>query len=282
MGVISYSALMGEQPAHLTLKLDTAEPIELGDFVGAFTSIANEFERYVAEAYPGAQAAPTVYVKEVRSGCIEADIITGLAVTAATTLQHLDQILVLEDFVKRWGSRLTALITNRVSAGELESTAQLNDFLRATQSIASDPVASHRIEAAVFEDKQRKVRAAFKFTAVEARSAQQNIEDRKRLLAAPTSTPHQRVLMRYTRTDVHDAALNKKSAERVVIPDISEKDMPVMYASDLAEQEIRAQIREADENAYKRGFVVDVAVQTVGEKMVAYAVTALHSVIDLD
>ena len=58
MNAIAYSALMGEQPAHLTLKLDTDEPIELADFVGAFTSIANEFERYVSEQYPGTKADP--------------------------------------------------------------------------------------------------------------------------------------------------------------------------------------------------------------------------------
>jgi len=282
MGVMPYSALMGEQPAHLTLKLDTAEPIELGDFVGAFTSIANEFERYVADTYPGAKADPTVYVKEVRSGCIEADIVTGLAIAAATTLQHMDQIMILEDFVKRWGSRLTALITNKIPDGELQSVAQLNDFFRATESIASDPVASHRLEAAVFEDKQRKVRAAFRFTAAEARTAQQNIDDRKRQLAKPDVDPARRVLMVYTRTDVHDAAINKKSGERAIIRDISPKDHAVMYASEMVEQEVRALIREADENVYKKGFVVDVVAQMTGERVLAYAVTAVHSVIDLE
>ena len=92
MSANRYSQLMGEQSAHLTLKLDTAEPIELGDFVGAFTSLANEFERFVAQEYPGAKADPRVYVREVRSGCIEADMITGLAIVTAAAIQHMDQI----------------------------------------------------------------------------------------------------------------------------------------------------------------------------------------------
>lgn len=281
MSAVSYSQLMGEQSAHLTLKLDTAEPVELGDFVGAFTSLANEFERYVAETYPGAKADPRIFIREVRSGCIEADMITGLYVAAAWAVAHMDQILILEDFVKRWGGRMTALISNKIPANELNTTAQLNDYYRAAESIASDPLASHKLAATVFEKDGPKVRVAFQFSAVEARTAQQNIEDRKRLLALPSAAPRQRVLMRYTRTDVHDATVNKRSGERVLISEISEKEMPVMYASEIAEQEIREYIREADENAYKRGFVVDVMVQMAGETMTAYAVTNLHQVIDL-
>lgn len=266
----------------MRLKLDTAEPIELGDFVGAFTSLANEFERFVAETYPDAKTDPRMFVREVRSGCVEADMITGLTTAAATVINHMDQILILEDFVRRWGRRMKALITNKIPDDDLITTAQLNDFYRAAQSISSDPIAVHNVSAMVFEKDGPKVRAAFQFSAVEARAAQQNIEERKLLLALPSATPRQRVLMRYTRTDVHDAAVNKRSAERVVISEISEKEMPVMYSSKLAEREIREHIREADENVYKRGFVVDVMVQMTGEKMSAYAVTDLHQVIDLE
>ncbi len=278
----TYSHLMGKNPAHLTLKLDTDEPIELGDFVGAFTSLANEFERYVAGEYPDAKADPRIYIREVRSGCIEADIVTGLTLLAGSAIVHMDQILILEDFVKRWGARITSLVTNQVPDGELSTASQLNDFYRAAESIASDPVANHRLEAAVYEDSKRGVKAAFEFSAIEARTAQQNIEDRKKLLARPSASRRKRVLMVYTRTDIHDAKINKRSSERVVIRDISGKDLPVMYASELVEQEVRQQIREADENVYKKGFVVDVSAQMLGERIAAYSIMAFHHTIDLD
>jgi len=50
MELVSYSALMGEQSAFLTLKIDTEQPVELRDFVGAFTSLGNEFERPLTRA----------------------------------------------------------------------------------------------------------------------------------------------------------------------------------------------------------------------------------------
>jgi len=280
----SYSQFMGEQPAHLTLKLDTAEPVELGDFVGAFTSLANEFERYIEASHPGLSANPQMFLKEVRSGCIEADIITGIVVTAvAPAVQHMDQILILEDFVRRWGARLTALISNNIPEGELSTPAELRDFHDAVHSIASDPVASHRLEAATFEDRRRDVKVKFQFNAAEARSAMQNIEDRKRQISSPSAQPKkERVLMVFTRTDVHDAAINKRSGERVVIEELSPKHLSVMYASEMVEREIREHIRDADENVYKRGFVVDAIPQMSGNKLVAYSITEFHSVIDID
>jgi hypothetical protein len=57
--------------------------------------------------------------------------------------------------------------------------------------------------------------------------------------------------------------------------------LPLVYASDLAEQRIKHEIAEAENNVFKKGFIVDVNVQTKGGRPVAYRVTNLHQVIDL-
>lgn len=277
MELVSYSALMGEQSAFLTLKIDTEQPVELRDFVGAFTSLGNEFERYVRDAYPGTAADPKMFVREVRYGCIEADMITGIAVAA---LNHMEQILILEDFVRRWGERFGLLRAGHVPPDQLNTSAELKDWADAAKSIASDPVASHRITAMTFKDGQRKITASFEFKTPEARAALQHIEERRLLLEKPKTEPRSRVLMRFTRTDVHDAAVGKRSGERVVITELDGRDKPVMFASEMVEHEIRSYIREDDDNVYKRGFVVDVAAQMSGDRIIAYSVLALHSVLD--
>lgn len=250
MELLSYSDLMGEQQAFLTLKIDTREPVEIGDFVGAFTSLANEFERFVHAEYPDAKAEPRMYVREVRYGCIEADMITGIAVAA---VMHMDQILILEDFVRRWGERFNMLRTGKVPDDQLNTSQELKDWTRAVRSIVKDPVAAHRLSAAKFVDGKREIAATFEFDAPEARAAEANIETRQEQLAKPDTQMKERVLMRFTRTDVHDAAVNKKSGERVLVEALSPKDKPVMFLSEMVEQEIRSVIREADENVYKRG-----------------------------
>jgi len=279
MMAMRYSELVGDQSAFLTLKIDSEEPVELRDFVGAFTSLGNEFDRYVHETYPDATSDPRMYVREVRYGCIEADMITGFAVAAIT---QMDQILILEDFVRRWGGRFGMLLSGVVKGDQLATGAELKDWADAAKAIASDPVASHRLMVTKFKDGKRDITASFVFTTPEARTALEHIETRKAALAKPQTDTRNRVLMRFTRTDVHDATVNKRSGERVRIDEIAAQDKPVMFASEMVEQEIRAVIREADENVYKRGFVVDVVVQASGDRILAYAVSALHSVIEID
>ena len=276
---VSYSALMGEQQAFLTLKIDTHEPVEIGDFVGAFTSLANEFERFVKSEHPQVRVEPRMFVREVRYGCIEADMITGVAVTLANGAAHL---MVLEDFVRRWGARFNMLRTGHFPPDQLNSSPEMKDWLKAVRAISKDPVASHRLTATKFVDGNRQIGASFEFSATEARAAEANIEARQEQLAKPDTSPRERVLLRFTRTDVHDATVNKRTGERVVIEELSPKDKPVMFLSEMVEQEMRAAIRDADENVYKRGFVVDVVCQVSGDKVLAYAVKALHSVIELD
>ncbi|MGP4752860.1 hypothetical protein [Agrobacterium pusense] len=277
MNRLSYAQLMGANKAILTLKLDTHEPVELRDFVGAFTSLANEFDRYVGREFPGTTTEPQMFIREVRQGCIEADVITGIA----AAIGNMDQIIILEDFVRRWGARFTSLLSGKVPEGEIESTSELKDWADAAKSIASDPVGGHRLEAAYFEDGKREIKASFTFTAPEARTALVNIEDRKRLLTKPDHLPHERVLMVFTRSDINDAAVGKSSGERVMIEEISDRSLALMYGSEVAEGTIKREIREADENVYKKGFVVDVIVKMKSGKAVAYSVITVHSVIDL-
>ena len=108
------------------------------------------------------------------------------------------------------------------------------------------------------------------------------IEDRRRELNMTEGAEHRRVLMMFTRSDVRDATVGKRSDDRVVIPELSNRRLAVIYASELAEERIRYEVRDADDNLYKKGFIVDVNVRTnASDKPVVYAVTALHSVVDL-
>jgi hypothetical protein len=71
--------------------------------------------------------------------------------------------------------------------------------------------------------------------------------------------------------------MEKRTGERVIIEEIARVDRPLIYASELAERQIKHEMIEADENVYKKGFVVDVYIETKNDRPVAYKVTNLHS-----
>lgn len=279
MSATTYAALMQTDTPHIVLTIDTKEPIELGDFVSAFTSIANQYKKFILAEHPGLNAEAQMFVREVRPGSIIADLIPLGIISLPAVVQYMDRILIVEQFVKLYGNRLLTYVKGgRVEAA---SKSDLKDFMGAVVAIANDPKGNGSIEAVSFEDGKRQVRAVVKFKTADARRATKEIEYHRQALESVETADYKRVLMTFRQSNVKDLALGKRTGERVVIEDISERELSLIYASELAEQRIKHEIREADENVYKKGFVVDVNVQTKGGKAIAYRITNLHQVIDL-
>ncbi len=265
-------------PAVITLTINNSRPIELGAFVRAFTSIAKEYQDSVDDS-PDFEGVAEIYVKEVRSGSIIADLWPVVASTVPIIAGHAEQVFLAVEFVEKWKDRITKLAAGIVP--ENFSRSDLKTFSGAVEAIARDPEASSTLEVATFEDGRRKIKAAFKFRANEAKAVERTIEGEYQRLEAERDDTHLRVLMIFTRSDIGDAPKDKRSGERVVIPQISDKDLPIMYASDLAEQRVKHEIREADDNIYKKGFSVDVSVLYRNSRPIVYRILSVHEVVDL-
>lgn len=258
----------------IRLKLDVKEPIELSEFVSAFTSLAAEYDRY-SKSSPDMEDRATLYVRDVRDGCIVAEIVQWGAALVGT----LAGANVIADFVKNYGHRI-GLYKKPGGRAPHASRAELTDFSQQVAAIASNPNSSLSVAAIEIVNGKEVVRQAFKFDTTEAREIQQRVEEHRREMDHFSRSDRERVLMIFIRSDIRDAELGKRSGELVEIAEISEKPRPLIYASGLAEQQIKSEIT-TDDSVYKKGFVVDVNVEIRGGRVVAYAVTNLHSVIDL-
>src|SRR5690606_38327714 len=108
------------------------------------------------------------------------------------------------------------------------------------------------------------------------------IESQRKALNQTGNADFERVLMTFRGSDVGDADIGIRSGERVIIEAISDRHLPLIYGSALAEERIKDQMRSTAENIYYKGFVVDVNVQTRnGGRPAAYAVTHVHQIFDL-
>lgn len=264
---------------HLLLIIDTSEPIELTAFVGAFSSIGVEFERFIKESGLETHFSGRLLVKEIRAGSIIPELIPVLAL-ATPFIQDISTIQLLEDFIKRWGVRIRALVNGDVS-DQPKTKSELDNLLNHAVGLAADPDGRSILKAIHYEKSELVTRASFEFTASEARAAQTEIVARRKELDNKSAVDKERVMMVFTRSDINNAEVGKRSGEKVRIEELSPKSLALIYASTLAEDRIKHEIREADENVYKKGFVVDVNVKLHNASPAAYAVTNLHSVIDL-
>ncbi len=262
----------------IRLTLDVAQPVELSEFVGAFTALASEYDRYLREVAPGRNDA-TMYVKQVREGSLVALIIPTLMATGGAILAGMVAYNAADEFVERAGRRLGRYLQ---PGGRVEGAtkAELRDFTEQIAAIASIPNSRLEVAAIRVENGDEVVTAAFRFNTSEAREIQQRVAEHKQELDHTSRADRERVLMTFVRSDKRDAPQGKRSGELVEIETISARPLPLIYASSLAEDQIKHEIT-SDDSVYKKGFWVDVNVETRGGKPVAYAVTNLHNVIDL-
>lgn len=270
---------MGEDNARLEVTIDTRNPIELREFVGLFVGLGNQFELHYAREHGVAKGTAKFYVREIREGSIIAELVPyilpigaagGLALAG---IKHANDLVTFAKNI-RSGLKLLAKPEGRLPD---PTQASLNDYLRTVQSVAHDP--HGKLALAVYEDDERRI--AFEFDTQEARTAEANILAQREELALTDGADHERVLMVFTRTNVAHAKTGKRSGELVEIEAVSPKPLPIVYASKLAEERIRHEIAEADDNVYKKGFDVDVNVETRGERPIAYRLVHVHDVIDL-
>lgn len=277
-----YSQLMEGAGAHIRLKLDTSEPIALSDFVATFVGIGNQFEKFVAREYPALKANSEIFIKEVRAGCIEADLVAwvvggGLGAAGLVAIDVIDKAQILAKFVSGLSQKIGSYFR---PGGRAENVTKgdLNDFLKATTAIAKDENASARLEAAGFEDSERKVLAFFKFTTPDAREAERQISDHKTELEAQTDADHPRVMMRFVRPSIEKVGSHKRTGERALIEAIHPKALAVLYASDLARERIQYDLRSP--YPFNLLFDVDVNVEISRGRPVAYRIMAVHDVTD--
>lgn len=267
---------MANTSAHIELVIDVKEPIEIGDFVAAFTSTASQYRRFMRSAHPDLKDDAIVLVREVRPGSIIADLIPSIASLVAV----MDQALIVEQFVRVYGDRLKKYFQ---SGGRQEdaTNSELSDFMGQVAAIAKSKNGRGQLRAVCYENNERQVRAAIEFNSESAVQATREIESHRRELRAIGSADYRRVLMTFKRSDVGDADVGVRSGERVVIEQITEDDLALIYGSQLAEERIKHLMRNTEENIYHKGFVVDVNVTTKGGRPVAYSVTHVYQIIDL-
>lgn len=277
-----YAAVMDGGSPFVTLHVDFEQPIEIGAFVGLFTSIGSQYHKFMRATHPDLAPDADMYVREVRPGSIDADLIPWILNTGLPAMINvMDQVLIVDEFVRTYGARLAAYFMPN-GRDPTATKSDLKDFMDAVTAIANDPKGASRIESAVFEDGKRQVRSALKFNTEQAKTARNEIERHKVELEKSGSAEHERVMMTFVQSNIKDITVGQRSGERVVIPDISTKDRPLIYASKLAEERIKHEIREADDNVFKKGFIVDINIQLdQNGKPVAYRVTNFHSTIDL-
>ncbi len=251
--------------------------IDLLDFASMFAGIGSQFDKFLKAQYPEVHGHAQIGIRDLHYGCIIAEL---AGVILPNTIAAMDSAVIMHDFARLIKAHFEKLLDGNFLPGARKS--DLNDLSGMVSAIAKDADANASLE---FEERdvhgniRRKVN--LKFTTKQARAVEDTIERQRRSMDQTEGADYERVLMYFTRADTGDARIDQRSGERVVIRELSTRELPLIYAAALAEQRIKSEIREAT-SVFQKGFVVDVNLRRrVSGQLIAYAVVNVRSVIDL-
>src|SRR5262249_20686499 len=150
------------------------------DFAAIYTALGSQYRKFVQSEFPEVGDDATIYVRQVSKGSIVVDLVPWVLATWHSVPDELKRVDIVVEFVRKYGELLGIYLRGKDSNQPTDvSRSDLNDFSKQVAAIANDPNGSSVIQAAVFEDGRRKVRAAFKFGSREARHARDSIEKQR-------------------------------------------------------------------------------------------------------
>lgn len=261
-----------EADGYLHFKLDLKESVELKDFVALLGAISSQYEVYAKQSFPSEASEGQFYIKEIRPGCIEGDLIPK----AADMISFMDQTLIVKGFL---GLLTAGLGHYFVRGGRAKGATKkdLKDFSDVVEAVANDANGSLLLEA-----RSRKAflteEVTFKFDTTQARIAREEIAEHTAELSRRSGDEFPNVLMTFYQPNLSEA---DKSGEKAIIEATgSVKPLAVHWVSDLAKGAIKTALREG--RAFKLGFYVDVTVDRLNGKPAVYKITGYHGTVEID
>ena len=254
--------------------LDLEQPVEIGDFVSAFSGLGSQFEAFLKAENPDLKGDVKIYVKEVRKGSIEAELIPLAYNTIVTAMDHSQ---IIGKFVANLATKLGGF-SGRSGRPPDASKTELTAITNTITAVANDPNGRACIKAVRYKKGKRTTEFALEFDTAEAQRALKQIDAKYLEISAVTDFDHTNKLMTFFQSNRRDA---QKTGEKAIIEDLSQKPLSVVYSSELAKERIKSEMLSGDRNVYKLGFFVDVNVATRDGKPVAYRIKAVNDVIEL-
>lgn len=259
----------------LVVEINNSAPIELNDFVLSLAGLAKEHESALRAARPAISVDETrLLIVDIRKGSIILDLVPALA-PIVSTAEFVNTVV---DFVEKLKSGFDELkkVGGRLSDPSVSRLKNFNDTVKA---IAADPNGRLAIKA---KHREKGILTEFSIGKEDAGRIIENSSKQRAEIELQSSSKYSRLLMTLHQSSVENPKIGKRNAEKGIVEKIDNIPRPLIYASEQAGQAIKSAILNPSENAFNKGFVVDLDVETVGGKPRVYRITAVYDIIDLD
>lgn len=248
----------------LRVEIKNKKPLELTELTKSFVGIANQYNTYAEKhATTEVEREARLYVKEIKSGSVILDLMEIASVGVIPFLENTNTIIGFADYCK---TAITAFLTKSEEM-EKYSVADCKDFSAIVNPIAKDNGAQFNMSTNV-----NGVLNQYVFLDSKDSNALQNIIGKNiaELKKPEVKETNEKVVLAFYQTR---SKIKSKTGNKAIVDDIEKgKAVNVIFDSD----ELKKEILKGDNNPNNYGFLVDIKVETVSDKIVAYRILKLH------
>lgn len=282
---------VGVSQDRIEIHFDVHEPIELTEMTLAFQALGRDYKRFLndkirAEGGKVSDDDVKLYITKIESNCILAEL-AGASSIVGAYFSLLDYQNIFIEYVRNF-EVVTTYFRNltRVAdpkAADIECTkagAQAIADVMAVVSKTRKGKFALRARAGSETPSGYKVYAEVELTSDEAAEAQRGALIAQKVLDYRGEADHKNVLMYFQRTSTDDAKADGRTDDKAIIRSISDKPLPVHFASALDQARINDLKGDPHSNPFKAAYRVDVNVETDRKGVPRfYRVVHLHEIL---
>lgn len=275
----------------IEIHFDVHEPVELTEMTLAFQGLGRDYRKFLQEKVrsEGGKIIDDdikLYVTKIESNCILAHL-AGASNIIGAYFTLLDYQSIFIEYVKHF-EVVTTYFRNLGKAKDLQAAdievtkagAQAIESLMALVAKTKKGKFALRARAGSETASGSKVYAEIELTSDEAAEVQRGALIAQKVLDYRGEADHKNVLMYFQRTSTEDTKAAGKTDDKAIIRSVSEKPLPVHFASQLDQERINDLKNDPHANPFKAAYRVDVNVE-VDRKGVPrfYRVVHLHEIL---
>ncbi|WP_324751177.1 hypothetical protein SH591_07465 [Sphingomonas sp. LY54] len=284
-------AVSGLSKDRIEIHFDVHEPVELTEMTLAFQGLSRDYKRFLKEKVQneGGKIGDEdikLYITKIESNCILAEF-AGASSIVGAYFSLLDYQNIFIEYVKHFDvvtSYFKTLAGRKdLRSADIECTkagAQAIESVMALVAKTKKGRFALRARAGSETGSGHKVYAEVELSSNDAAEVQRGALIAQKVLDYRGDADHKNVLMYFQRTSTDDAKAQGRTDDKAIIRSISEKPLPVHFASQLDQERINDLKSDPKANPFKAAYRVDVNVET-DRKGIArfYRVVHLHEIL---
>lgn len=285
------NGMSGVSEDRIEIHFDVHQPVELVELTLTFQGLARDYKKFLFEkirSEGGKIGSDDVrlYITKIESNCILAELAGGSAILG-TYFTLLDYQNIFVEYVRNFRSvtdyyRSLTRLENPQSE-QIETTKTHAQAIADLMAVVAKNVGGKfalRARAGSETPGGSKVYLEVELTCEEAAETQRGALIAQKVLEYRGDADHKNVLMYFQRISTDDAKSDGRTDDRAIIRSISEKALPIHFASGLDQERINDLKSDPHSNPFKAAYRVDVNVETNRKDVpVFYRVVHLHEII---